>query len=471
MRKDQIMEALYKRYIEPTEKNKENYIGIEIEMPVVNLSGEPTDFDVTKAVTERFCKARGFEAFGVDMEGCCYSATDPVTGDNLSFDCSYNNLEISFGKEKSIHDIWNRFSEYVTALNDDLIKHGHIITGMGINPGHRVNRKEFLPVPRYQMLEGYLKRAQDWKYPMYFHPYPDYATYACASQVQLDVKKDRLVSTIKAFSLLEPLKSVLFANAWMEEESDNLCVRDMFWENSTHGINPHNIGMFEQLPESIDELLDYISRTSIFCTERDGHYLHFKPIPVIEYFEKDSIEGEYYENGEYHPYTFIPQEDDLRFLRSYKFEDLTFRGTIEYRSGCCQPFSDAMSVAAFHIGLSDEVESVIEIMENDEVLYHHGYTAGELRKLMNGRNMPDFVDRKGLKKLCVRILDLAERGLKKRGLGEEIYLKALYKRALKLESPALKMVEGLQEGKQMQEYIMEYAAVNSAEHYKKVKAC
>lgn len=469
MDKEQIREALYQRYIAPTEQKREDYIGIEIEMPVVNLTGKATDFDVTKAATESFCRERGFETLGIDTEGSCYSATDPVTGDNLSFDCSYNNMELSFGKEKELNAIWNRFSEYVTALNDDLRKHDHLLTGMGINPGHKVNRKEFLPVPRYQMLEGYLRRCRDWKYPMYFHPYPDFATYACASQVQLDVTKDRLIPTIKAFSLLEPVKALLFDNAWMEEESGNLCVRDMFWENSTHGINPHNIGMFEQLPENIDELLEYISTTSIFCTERDGHYLHFQPIPVIEYFERDSIDGEYFENGEYHPYSFTPESDDLRFLRSYKFEDLTFRGTIEYRSGCCQPFADAMSVAAFHIGLSEDVEKLASILQKDTVLYHHGYTAGELRKLMNGRTLPEFVDRQKLVCLINRVLDIAEKGLKKRGFGEESFIEPLYERAARLKSPALAMVEGLEAGRDMRDYILEYAEVTRKTEAKAVK--
>lgn len=471
MNKEQVKEALYERYIAPTEKKKENYIGIEIEMPVVNLKGGATDFAFTKGVTNEFCRKNDFEAVGIDLNGDTYSSTNQVNGDNLSFDCSYNNLELSFGKEKSLNNIWSRFSEYVGSLNDGLLQNDHILTGMGINPGYKANRKDFLPVPRYQMLEGYLKRCNDWKVPMYFHPYPDFATYACASQVQLDVKKDRLISTIHAFSLLEPIKSVLFANAWMEEEPDNLCVRDMFWENSTHGINPHNIGMFERIPENIDELLEYISHTSIFCTERDGHYLHFRPIPIIEYFEREKVKGEYYENSEYHPYTFTPEVSDLSFLRSYKFEDLTFRGTIEYRSGCCQPFADAMSVAAFHIGLADEVENVIEILEKDTVLYHHGYTAGELRKMMNGRNLPEFVDRIRLKRLCHKLLELAKRGLVKRGYGEEKYLEPIFERAMTLESPALKMVEGLDAGRQMREFIMEFASLNKADDYSSIRAC
>ena len=67
--------------------------------------------------------------------------------------------------------------------------------------------------------------------------------------MQLDVRFDKLIETIDTFSLLEPIKSLLFANSWMEDEPDNLCVRDMFWENSTHGINPHNIGVYEKIPD------------------------------------------------------------------------------------------------------------------------------------------------------------------------------------------------------------------------------
>ncbi|MBE5924835.1 MAG: glutamylcysteine synthetase [Lachnospiraceae bacterium] len=471
MNREQIKEVLYNRYIVPTENKKESSIGIEIEMPVVNLNGEATDFEVTQKVVEEFRKKNGFEPVGIDLNGYCYSATEKLTGDNISFDCSYNNLEISFGKEKTLTAIWDRFSSYISELNDELSKYGHILTGMGVNPGLKANSTEFLPVPRYRMLEGFLKRSKAWEYPMYFHPYPEFATYACASQVQLDVTREKLISTIKAFSLLEPIKSLIFANAWMEAEPDNLCVRDMFWENSTHGINPHNIGMFEHIPENVYELMEYISRTSIFCTERDGHYLHFKPIPIIEYFARDYVEGEYFENGIYHKYVFTPENEDIRFLRTYKFEDLTYRGTIEYRSGCCQPFADAMSVAAFHVGLSNKTQEIIDLIANDTVLHHRGYTASELRKLMNKRYLPEFVNRVRLERLCEKVLELAKKGLSERGYGEERFIEPLFERAACLESPALKMVEGLESGRQMSEYIREYAKLTHAKTYEDVWAC
>ena len=149
MTKERLRECLYQKYITPTERKGEDYIGIEIEMPVVNLSGEATDFNVTQSAANAFIDHYKFEPVDRDKNGQVFSATDPNNGDNLSFDCSYNNLEISFGKEKSLEVINKRFVDYVTFLNKNLEKSGHMLTGMGINPNYKKVRKDFLPVPRY----------------------------------------------------------------------------------------------------------------------------------------------------------------------------------------------------------------------------------------------------------------------------------------------------------------------------------
>ncbi|MBQ9269520.1 MAG: glutamylcysteine synthetase [Oscillospiraceae bacterium] len=457
MNRNSVRALLYEKYIAPTERPRNKAIGIEIEMPVVNLSGGPTDFSVTQAAAQGLYEQFGFACSGKDAFGQCYSATDPVTGDNLSFDCSYNNMELSFGKEQDLRILDRRFRDYVSFLNAQLRAEGHTLTGMGVNPRWDVNNNSFLPVPRYQMLQRYLSRSREWSEKMYFHPYFAFGAFASASQVQLDVQKDHLLTVLKAFSLVEPVKAVLFHNAYLSAEPELLCARDLFWENSTHGINPHNVGMYERIPETIDELLDYIATTSIFCAEREGRYLHFRPIPIVEYLETDTVEGEYLEDGAYKTMTIHPESSDLKYLRTYKFEDLTYRGTIEFRSVCCQPFSSAMSVAAFHMGLMDRAGELSELLERDDVLYHHGYNASELRKLMNRRNWPEWIDREKLTILCRSVLDLAKDGLREQGLGVEPYLEPLYHRAETLCSPARYMVEQLEAGAALNELILQYA--------------
>lgn len=149
-----------------------------------------------------------------------------------------------------------------------------------------------------------------------------YGLFASASQVQLDVDYEELIMAIRAFSRLEPVKALLFNNSVLLGEHEELaCCRDMFWENSTHGINPHNIGMFDCEIESIE---------------------------------------------------------DLDYLRTFKFEDLTFCGTIEFRSVCCQPVADVMTVAAFHLGMKHQLKELDQLFREDHVLYHHGFSATEL---------------------------------------------------------------------------------------------
>jgi gamma-glutamylcysteine synthetase len=274
------------------------------------------------------------------------------------------------------------------------------------------------------------------------------------------VRYEDLIGTIRAFSLLEPVKALLFSNSVLTEEREEmLCCRDMLWENSTHGINPHNIGMFDKTPDSIEELLEYFASTSIYCTEQDGKYINFEPVNIVEYFALDEVHGEYHKDGAYHEIVFQPRKDDLRYLRSFKFVDLTFRGTIEFRSICCQPINEAMSVAAFHLGLIRQVKALGELLENDTTLYHHGYGATELRKLFNLRHWPSFAQPEDLRRLLTRVLTLAEDGLKARGRGEEIYLTPLFARAEKLTNPALDLLNGLENGASIETLVDAYGRV------------
>ncbi len=455
--REEIKKELYRKYIEPTKHKEPGKIGVEIEMPIAKLDGSATDYEEVQKVFALAIRKYGLKPEKYDDNRVCYLASDAKTGDSLSFDCSYNNIEISMGCETGIDPIKERFESYVYYLNSELEKTGHLLTGMGVNPNYAACRKDFIPGSRYRMLERFLKKSDEWSDPMYFHPYADFGSYASAFQIQLDVEERNLIDTIRAFSLLEPVKAVLFDNSILESEPDLLCCRDMFWENSTHGINPHNIGAFEATPESIDDLLEYIATTSIFCTERDGRYYHFHPVPIVDYYKQDSVTAEYYENGEFHTTRLVPELGDLAYLRTYKFVDLTFRGTIEFRSVCCQPLSEIMSAAAFHVGLINAVPELLRLLESDRVLYHHGYSHVELRKLMNQVDLPDFVNRDGLKELCISVLDLAKEGLKRSGAGSCSYLDPLYKRARELMSPGREYVLELRQGTPKNELIRQYS--------------
>ncbi len=458
MRKEEVMKRLYDRYIKPTENKKNVYIGVEIEMPIVNLEHKPVDFEIVHRLTGEFLKEFHFTPTGIDGHGNIYSALNKENGDIFSYDCSYNNMEFSFGKESELHSIHGRFRRYYDFVQDFFKTYNYTLTGMGINPNRLVNNNIPIENGRYKMLFHHLSSFSKYaQLPMYFHRYPQFGMFASASQVQLDVTKERLPEVISIFNQIEPIKAVLFSNSvLLGENEDLLCCRDMLWENSTHGINPHNVGMHDCEMKTVDDILNYISTTAIYCVERDGKYLNFKPVNILEYFNLEKVTGEYLENDEIHSMEFQPKPEDIEYLRTFKFEDLTYRGTIEFRSACCQPISDVMTVSAFQLGLLNKTAELAEIIKNDTVLYHKGYNAVELRKQLVKRELPAYIDEKGLYALAKSVLDVCKEGLQERGFGEEIYLSPLYERIEKRTNPARSMLERLENGVHIDEIIKEY---------------
>lgn len=459
MNTDEVKQLLFDRFIKPTINNQNNYIGVEIEMPILNLDKKPVNFEIVHNITEKFIEHFDFLPVGIDEDGNIYSAKSSQNSDILSYDCSYNNLELSFGKEDNLFEIQKRFDVYYRYLQEIFRLYNYTLTGMGVNPYRVYNKNEPIPNGRYRMLYHHLSSYPMYgNLPMYFHSYPKFGMFSSASQVQLDANYNDLTRLINVFSELEPIKAVLFSNSVLTgDHEEYICCRDIFWENSTHGINTHNIGMYNQRFENVEEIVNYISTTSIYCVERDGKYINFSPILFSDYLKLEGIVGEYYENGRYRKILVQPSVYDIEYLRTFKFEDITYRGTIEFRSVCCQPISDSMVVAAFHLGIKNSLDKAEQILQNDKVLLGNGYTTTELRKLLIKTEMPSFIDIDGLYRLARDVVNAASDGLKSRGKGEEILLAPLYERIDKRTNPARTMLNLMNKGTPVEKIIEMYS--------------
>ena len=455
----QIKDKLYEEFIRPTHKEK-NYIGVEIEIPIINLDKKAVDFSVVHEVTDKFKKEfSDFENDGIDYDGNIYSLKNNKNDDIVCYDCSYNNIEFAMGREKDLFSINDRFNEYYKFTKECFEEHNHTLTGMGINPYRKYNKHIPIPSERYLMLYHHLQSTDGYEN-IPFHDYPEYGMFSSASQVQLDVSKEKLVQTINVFSKIEPVKALLFSNSVLIDDDDKfICFRDVLWEYSTHGVNPHNIGMYDVELNGIDDLQAYMESLNMYCVMRDGSYINFPSMNLLDYFSRETITGEKYCNGKYRKVTIKPELDDINYLRPFKFINLTFRGTIEFRSVCTQPINESMSVAAFHLGLKDKLDELDEIITNDTSLYHKGYTAGELRKLLIQSKIPPIIDKNEVCKLSKRIVDLASAGLEERELGEEIFLNPLYERIKKQTNPAREMIKLLNNKNNIEEVIENYGNI------------
>ena len=455
--REKLADALEERFFAPLRRPRTRRVGVELELPIWNRTpGAATDFAAVHEATDDFLSMFDFPDTTLDDTGALYRARDAKTGDEISFDCSFNTLEISFGPDEDLTAVASRFNTYYPALQDALRRRGHALTGMGINPRWQENRPEPIGNGRYRMLLHHLKSYSKYGGAPRFHDHPDFGLFSCASQTQIDIDEKTVIPVINTFNLLEPFKAVLFANSPFGERGELLCGRDRLWSQSLHGLNPHNCGMYGVMLRSLSDLAGYLESTSIYCVERGGWYLNFAPMPLTEYLGVSSIRAEYWYSaaGEHRRCIFSPEPGDIAWLRPFKFEDLTQRGTVEFRSVCEQPVRDAFAPAAFHAGLVENTSALAALLAADTVLYGHGYGAVELRGLMARRDWPAFVD---------RVLDLAADGLRKRGFDEEVFLAPLRRRADTLVSPAREHTERIAKGEPVESIAADYGALASEE--------
>ena len=455
---ERIRDKLYEEFIKPTNQDK-NFIGIEIEIPIINLDKKAVDFDVVHTITDKFQKQfNDFKADGIDYDGNVFALKNPKNEDIVCYDCSYNNIEFAMGREKELFSINERFSEYYAFVKESFEEYNHTLTGMGINPYRKYNINEPIPSERYLMLYHHLKSFSNYEnIPMHFHKYPEYGMFSSASQVQLDVTRENLIQTINVFSKIEPIKALLFSNSVLYGENNKYtCFRDALWEYSTHGVNPHNIGVYDVDFKDLNDLQAYLESLNIYCVMRDGAYINFPSMNLLEYFAQDYVSGEIYCDGEYRKIDVKPLISDIKYLRPFKFINLTFRGTVEFRSICTQPIRDSMCVAAFHLGLKDKLDELEEIVSKDNVLYHRGYTAGELRKLLIQDKLPEFINLDCLCDLSREIVDLACDGLEQRESVEQIFLNPLYDRIKRRSNQGKDVIKSVNNGIEIEKIIEDY---------------
>ena len=424
-------ELLKQRYYEPIKEQPELFVGIELEYPVVNLSGNATDVSLTKQLLVYLMDNFDFQADKYDSDNNPIQHIEQASGDMILFEVSYNTIEFAFAKASRIAEVEERLDTYLSMIQPYLRNHNHELQGWGVNPNWAKNDNSPVKSPRYEMLMDFLELSKAKNNP-FFHNYPEYGSFICGSQVQLDVSKLSYLRVLNAFNQIEGPKAVLFANSEFWGSDWDLAIsRDVFWENSMHGVFEENAGIFPRMFKNEDDYFSYLSETAIFTAKRAEETYYFEPIRAKDYLNKSAIQAWSIHGKEV---SIKPSEDDFKTHRSYQFQDLTTRGTIEFRSVCTQPFSATFAPAAFHLGLLVNLERLENILKESPFFEAFDFDYPRIRRLFSKKDISD-TDLKLIFPLTEALLVCAEDGLKSRGFGEEIYLAPLKEKlkALKVQ--------------------------------------
>ena len=415
------IDLLKKRYLENIKEKPDLFVGIELEYPVINLEGNATDSEVVKDLFRYLPSVLGFTIEKVDDFGNPIQLLDPVSQDTILFEVAYTTIEFAFGKAKSIQEVEERFNFYMATIQNKLGEVNHAIVGCGIHPNWDKNDNQPVAYARYQMLMNYLKLSRT-VLGTDLHDYPEYGAFICGSQVQLDVSKSNYLRVINAFNQIEAAKAFLFANSeFSGEDWDTKISRDIFWEESIHGIYAENVGVNARLFKDENDFFDYLDHSAIFTAERDGETYYFYPIRAKDYLGTPKIHAFALDGREILLY---PQEKDFQTHRSYQYQDLTTRGTIEFRSVCTQPLNRTFAATAFHLGLLLNLNKLEAYLQSAPFFTTFGRDYKSLRRQFS-KKMLTAEEEIAIVKFSKGLLLLAEEGLEKRGKQEMAYLQPL----------------------------------------------
>ena len=415
------VELLKKRYLKNIKENPDLFIGIELEFPIVNLEGKATDGEVVKDLFRYLPSILGFTIEKVDDFGNPIQLLDPVSQDTILFEVAYTTIEFAFGKAKSIQEVEERFNFYMATIQNKLGEVNHAIVGCGIHPNWDKNDNQPVAYARYQMLMNYLRLSRT-VLGTDLHDYPEYGAFICGSQVQLDVSKSNYLRVINAFNQIEAAKAFLFANSeFSGEDWDTKISRDIFWEESMHGIYAENVGVNARLFKDENDFFDYLDHSAIFTAERDGETYYFYPIRAKDYLGTPKIHAFALDGREILLY---PQEKDFQTHRSYQYQDLTTRGTIEFRSVCTQLLNRTFAATAFHLGLLLNLNKLEAYLQSAPFFTTFGRDYKSLRRQFSKKMLTDE-EETAIVEFSKGLLLLAEEGLEKRGKQEMAYLQPL----------------------------------------------
>ena len=416
MTKQQAIKLLKEKYLSNMKEDSELFVGVELEFPIVETNGNKTNIEVTKNLFRTLSNLSDFEIEKIDDDQNPIQLVHCSSKDRILFELSYNTIEFAFERAHSIDEVAKRFEAYLKIIQPILQENNHEIQGHGIHPLWKENDNSPVKIERYKMLMAFLAMNGTG---MKTHSYPSYGAFICGNQVQLDVRRDNYLRIINAFNKIEAAKAYLFSNSEFSAEAwDTKIARDIFWEESLHGYYKENVGIYPKDYQSEEEFFNNLARTAIFTATREGKSYYFKPIRVEDYLDQKEITA-YTSDG--NEKIIKPVKEDLKQHRSYQFQDLTARGTVEFRSVCTQPLETTFAPIAFELGLFVELEKLENFLEDSSFFKNEEQDYRKLRKKYS-KKILSKEEKEAIQSFSKDLLDIAEAGLMKRGYGEEKFL-------------------------------------------------
>ncbi|MBV9706594.1 MAG: hypothetical protein JO125_04210, partial [Chloroflexi bacterium] len=252
-------------------------------------------------------------------------------------------------------------------------------------------------------------------------------------QTQVEVTEEEAIAAINAFTATSGLRAALCANSpvWQNQVSEYKAIRHQFWD-WCYANRKQQIGIPPRI-QSLEHYVDYLADFRSIAVSRDKTFYRLNNNFSFRSFMQ-SPHGQIGKMLDGHETTIVPRPEDICTQYGFAWLDARLHpmhGTIEDRVSCQQPPSAHLCSSAMTLGL---VESLHDLVEIADLLARDQWR--EIRQLASIHGMNFSYPGIDVKELIIRLLTLANEGLKKRDQGEEQYLAPLFSRVETSTCPA-----------------------------------
>jgi gamma-glutamylcysteine synthetase len=447
---EKAIEHFLKRFEEIESKrdlrNRRRRIGSELKFPLVTPDGKAAGIEKTEALWEYLTK-RGWDPLLDSYSGETIGATrqGEMNEDRAACETGFCKVEFSLAHTDTLHTLNERITEIKKLISEFSFEHGVGFLGFGIQP---------ITYPGKHLL---MKKSRNLFWDRLFggnsHIAPEDGTdvhlftVSASNQVHIDVTMKEAVDAVNVFNGLAGAQIALTANSniWKGSiDPEYKCLGEMFWD---WWLKEQNQGRYGVPERKFNNLSDYFSAVLDYppvYVRRDGVPIGLPHCPTFSHFytckeSQTSCEHGYTTNnlcgitpeGNSLAVQKEIQDLDQHFTFFWHNARLSRYYTLENRINDQQPPDHIMTIPALTLGIMENLNEAVSLINEYpwEMLQEARLEAARSGLEATVRNIP-------IAEISRSSVEVAEKGLKKRGLGEEVYLTKLSRRIQEGRCPA-----------------------------------
>lgn len=419
-------------------------IGIECEIPVVTSKGEVVSLALMQKMYH-YLASKGFTLRKDESYGMITAATRLNTEsvgefgyavDLVTVDAGFSTLELALAPQRNLFAVKRALDDLLGLLVPWFAGQGCKLLGYGIHPVGLPARNLLTPGERYLFTEQF---SANRLIPQSQGSDCDLLNITASNQCHLEVGQEDAVDEVNLLNAFSGLSIALHANSpvWKNGLSDDFKAnREIFWDYcfpswpGRTGVPPK----FQNLEGYIQHLVSFAP----FLIKRGEKYFQ---IPNFDSFTsflaaQGPVKGKTLFGGDR---WITPELNDLHQHISFFWFNARLvpkHGTVESRMCCQQPPEETLCSTALPLGILENKQAALKLMNR--------FAWASWQQLREDAARDTFaaqIEGGSILPLLSELLEIANQGLQKRGLGEEKFLAPLYKRLQKRKAPADEVIE------------------------------